>query len=272
MGDLGVRLVAAVDMIVLALLALWLGGIWFTLFWLVASAAIFWEWLGLAGSAHRNLSAAAGAAVLAIAAWFSTQGAVEYAVLAVCAGAAGAAFVERNVRPGWAAMGLLYAGALVIAVVSLRMSLLLGVQAILWLFAVVWGTDIFAYFGGRLIGGPKIWPRISPSKTWSGFASGVTGGAIAGVLVLWLTIPPGQQSIGIFLVLGLVTGAVSQGGDFLESAIKRRFDAKDASNLIPGHGGVMDRLDGFIAACVLAAAIGIFRNSAVNPAAGLLIW
>ena len=272
MADLGPRLVSAFVMIVLALGALWLGGRWYVVFWLVACAAIFWEWLGLTGSAQRTLHAGLGAVILAGAAALSADGDAEFAILLVGAGAAGMAFAERQGRPLWAAMGLIYAGALMIAVTVLRMSLWFGLESILWLFAVVWGTDILAYFGGRLMGGPKLWPRVSPKKTWSGFLTGVIGGALAGAVVLMIFIPAGRQSLPAFLILGIFAGVISQGGDLLESSIKRHFGVKDASGLIPGHGGFMDRLDGFITACVCAALLGMLRGGVVNPATGLLIW
>lgn len=272
MGDLGPRVFSAIIMIILAISALWAGGRWFVMFWLIAGAAIFWEWLGLLGSARRTLTSAIGAAILAVTASLASNAAIEFATLALIAGAGLVGFLERKGKPNWAACGLLYAGALVISVVPLRLSVFGGLPAVAWLFAVVWGTDIFAYFGGRLIGGPKLWPRVSPSKTWSGFLCGITGGAIAGMIVLSLLLPAGRQSLLIFIALGLVTGAISQGGDLFESSIKRRFGVKDSSHLIPGHGGFMDRLDAFIAAAAFAALIGLLRGGPVNAATGLLIW
>src|SRR5579885_2386414 len=121
-----------------------------------------------------------------------------------------------------------------------------GGRAIVWLFAIVWGTDVFAYFGGRLIGGPKLWPHISPGKTWSGTLTGIFAGAILGVAAASIGLSPPPQIIPIFF-LGLVAAALSQAGDIFESSFKRRFGVKDSSRLIPGHGGFMDRLDAFIA-------------------------
>ena len=142
-----------------------------------------------------------------------------------------------------------------------------GARAILWLFALVWGVDVMAYFGGRLIGGPKLWPRISPGKTWSGFLVGIACGAAAGSLFA----PQGGAKAALF-ALGLIGGAIAQGGDLFESAVKRRFGAKDSSHLIPGHGGLMDRLDGFIAATLFATAIGAARAGLAHAAQGLLLW
>jgi phosphatidate cytidylyltransferase len=160
----------------------------------------------------------------------------------------------------------------VLSVCVLRNSLFHGSTALLWLFAVVWGTDIMAYFGGRLIGGPKLWPRVSPGKTWSGFVVGVTCGALAGVWAVVLSTMPGEVALAPLLPLGLAAAAVSQAGDLFESAIKRRFDVKDSSRLIPGHGGVMDRLDGFIFAAIFAALVGALHTGYIAAAHGLLVW
>ena len=148
-------------------------------------------------------------------------------------------------RRAWCAAGLLYAAALLIAPVLLRRDAAFGFAAILFLFVIVWLTDIAAYFVGRAIGGPKLMPRVSPKKTWSGAIGGTLAGVLGGVVVAQQF---GVASLAAVAVVALVLSVVSQAGDLLESAIKRQFDAKDASQLIPGHGGLMDRLDGFVAA------------------------
>jgi phosphatidate cytidylyltransferase len=154
-------------------------------------------------------------------------------------------------------------------VIALRQSDAFGLIATAWLFAIVWGTDIMAYFGGRLIGGPKLWPRVSAGKTWSGTLIGIFGGALIG-LALAITGLERTSIVTLFLI-GLLLAAVSQAGDLAESALKRRFGVKDSGALIPGHGGVMDRLDGFTAACVCAAVIGALRQYPFI-AAGLFSW
>ncbi|HVV80164.1 MAG TPA: phosphatidate cytidylyltransferase [Pseudolabrys sp.] len=172
-------------------------------------------------------------------------------------------------RPGWAFLGLVYAGLLLIAPVLLRHDQSYGMAAIFILFAIVWTTDIAGYFAGRAIGGPKLAPLVSPKKTWSG--------AIAGLIGSMIVVAAGAQYIGGTRIVPLVALAVvlsisSQAGDLAESALKRRFDVKDASQIIPGHGGVMDRLDGFWAAVICAAVIGVVRGGFSEPAKGLLIW
>jgi phosphatidate cytidylyltransferase len=164
---------------------------------------------------------------------------------------------------------VLYAGALVVCAIALRLSDAFGLLAIVWLFALVWGTDIMAYFGGRLIGGPKLWPRISAGKTWSGTLSGVFGGALIGLAAAVIAVE--HAPLVTLFLLGLLLAVVSQAGDLAESALKRRFGVKDSGALIPGHGGVMDRLDGFTAVCICAAMIGALRRYPF-VAAGLFSW
>ena len=130
-------------------------------------------------------------------------------------------------------------------------------------------TDIFAYFAGRGVGGPLLWPAISPNKTWAGAVGGLAGGVAAGILVAYAS---GVSRPAVVGILALLLSVLAQGGDLLESAVKRRFGAKDAGNLIPGHGGVMDRLDGFLVAALAAALIGILHQGTMAPARGLLVW
>jgi phosphatidate cytidylyltransferase len=145
----------------------------------------------------------------------------------------------------------------------------LGFVATIYLFAVVWGTDIAAYFAGRAIGGPKLAPRLSPKKTWSGSLGGIAGAVLAATLVVLIG---GVGNVAAAMVIAVVLSIVAQAGDLFESALKRRFGAKDSGFLIPGHGGLMDRLDGFVAAAVLACAVGIARGGIDAPARGLLVW
>jgi phosphatidate cytidylyltransferase len=127
-----------------------------------------------------------------------------------------------------------------------------------------------AYFGGRVIGGPKLVPRISPAKTWAGLLSGVVCGALIGIVVL---APLAEVAVVPIGLLGFAVAAVAQAGDLLESAIKRHFGVKDTSHLIPGHGGIMDRLDGFLAGASFAALFGLLRaGSAAAAAHGLFYW
>jgi phosphatidate cytidylyltransferase len=170
---------------------------------------------------------------------------------------------------GWVAAGIVYSGALFAAPMILRHDAELGFLAIMLLFAVVWTTDIAGYFAGRAIGGPKLMPAVSPKKTWSGAIVGAVGAVIAATLVAGLF---GSFNRTAIACIALLLSVVSQLGDLLESWIKRQFDAKDASGLIPGHGGVMDRLDGFWAAALVACLIGLLRGGFDGATRGLLVW
>ncbi len=192
---------------------------------------------------------------------------------AVFWGAAAAAVLWEWIRlvegPLWIVAGVGYAAVLVIAPVALRADAEFGFPAMVLLFAVVWSTDIFGYFAGRAIGGPKLMPAISPKKTWAGAMAGTVGSVIVTVVAArWFALSDLAEIAAVALALSVV----AQLGDLLESGIKRRFGAKDASHLIPGHGGVMDRLDGFWAAALLAAAIGLTRGGMDAAARGLLLW
>jgi len=285
LADLGLRAASAVVMVSLALGTLWAGGVWFTIFWMLAGLAIHWEWQKLAGGRRLPARIIVGAVALAGAASLASVDAADWALavlllgalaVALCAAWGGGDEAESKgallSKGSWAFVGLLYAGAMVISVCVLRHSLFLGATAMLWLFALVWGTDVMAYFGGRLIGGPKLCRPISPGKTWSGFIVGVICGAMAGVVVVAFSLTPGEASLWPVLLLGLLAGAISQGGDLFESAIKRHYGVKDSGHLIPGHGGAMDRLDGFIFAAVFAAIVGAAHKGAVAAAHGLLVW
>jgi phosphatidate cytidylyltransferase len=259
------RIAAGLVMMALALGAVWAGIVWFMLFWLIAMALVNWEWQSLVDGAGRNWRVLLGNATLAIAAVLASEGESIRALVVALVGAALAAL--RGGRRRWSSAGLIYSAAPLIAVCLLRSSQEYGARAILWLFALVWGVDVMAYFGGRLIGGPKLWPRVSPGKTWSGFLIGV----ICGAAIALLLAPEGGAKPPLFAI-GLIGGAIAQGGDLFESAIKRRFGVKDSSHLIPGHGGLMDRLDGFIAAATFAALFGAARGGFADAARGLLLW
>jgi phosphatidate cytidylyltransferase len=157
-----------------------------------------------------------------------------------------------------AALGALYAGLPVVALIWLYRGDAAGPMAVLFLLLAVWATDTGAFFAGRLIGGPKLMARISPNKTWSGLAGAMGAGGVVGAA--FALARPELSPVYMFVV-GALLGAVAQGGDLLESALKREYGVKDASTLIPGHGGFMDRIDGLIAvvifAAIYAAAVGV---------------
>jgi len=269
-SDLGPRVASAVALVAGAVATLLWGGDAFALFWMAAAFAVNWEWQGLVGGERRLARVVVGGGAVAAAAAFGRTELPAYGLLEIALLAPAAGLLAGQGKRLWAASGVVYAGALALSVCLLRESPHYGALAIGWLFAVVWGSDIFAYFGGRLIGGPKLWVRVSAGKTWSGTVVGAVSGALAGLLVVRIGVGPAEAGFGAF-ALGLVAAIVSQIGDLVESSIKRHFGVKDSSNLIPGHGGFMDRLDGFIVAAAFAAAVGVLRG-APDVASGLFLW
>ena len=166
-------------------------------------------------------------------------------------------------RPLWLAAGLVYIAVPCIAMSWLRATPETGLAIILWLLAVIWATDIGAYFAGRGIGGPKLAPRISPKKTWAGLAGGmIAAGVVGAVAAAVLDLPDSLELIAFSMTLAVV----AQGGDLAESAVKRHFKVKDSGTIIPGHGGLLDRLDGLLTAAPAVAAVALMSGE------GVLAW
>ncbi len=270
LADLLPRVLSAIVLMAAALVSVWQGGLIFELIWLGAALAVGCEWQHLIAAPNRGLRFFVVVLGLVVSAYFAGK----FWFGTACALLAGCGFaLAVAAGPGrriWAFGGIVYAGLLLVSVAALDSSADYGTKSIVWLFATVWGTDVFAYFGGRLIGGAKLWPKISPSKTWSGTLTGILAGAFLGAVTGGQGLGDPWRALPLF-GLGLAVAAVSQGGDIFESWVKRRFGAKDSSGLIPGHGGFMDRLDGFIAAAGFAALFGTARGLH-SIAAGLFDW
>jgi len=266
--DLWPRVAAAVAMGSVAVAATWIGGFLFAAFWWLASIVVLWEWQRLVGGERLIVArVVAGAVALALTALWALHDSIAGVVAALILGAAVVGWIAGGRQGIWAAAGVLYAGALVASVGLLRVSPSFGMASILWLFAVVWGADIAAYFAGRLIGGPRLWPRVSPGKTWAGAIVGAFAGAVLGLMLgAW------TNRLAALFWLGLATAIVSELGDLFESALKRRFGVKDSSGLIPGHGGLMDRLDAFTSASFFAAVVAILHPKGDYIASGLFQW
>ena len=163
------------------------------------------------------------------------------------------AFRARNrAAPGYTAFGFLYVTVPALSVLWLRDQPDEGLGLLLWFCATIWVNDIAAFASGRTIGGPKLAPTISPAKTWAGFAGGVVGAIMAGGIASWLL---GWPAPAIVMMVSAALAMVAQCGDLFESAVKRHFGVKDSGMLIPGHGGALDRMDGFMAAAPVAALI-----------------
>lgn len=267
-GELGLRVISGVVLAAVALAAAWFGGLIFLLLCMAGACAVWWEWTGIIGSAPRSLLIAIGWAALLV---MGVALAMDAAALALVSAVIGASVAMATAQPGrlWAGAGIFYAGAVLVPAVMLRTDPDFGLAAIFWLFAVVWAEDIGAYFAGRAIGGPKLAVNISPNKTWAGAAGGTLAGVIAGSLVV---VAAGIEWRFAHLAVAFAVVVAAQFGDLLESAVKRRFGVKDASALIPGHGGMMDRVDAFLLAATAALAIGLVRGGSGAPAAGLLSW
>ncbi|MBV9288423.1 MAG: phosphatidate cytidylyltransferase [Hyphomicrobiales bacterium] len=265
--DLRPRLASAAAMAFVALLAAWFGGGVFVAFWFFAAAVMLWEWQRLVEPERLIERVAAGALALLLAASFALHGSAVGAFAALIPGAVAVGWLAGGAASVWAGGGVLYAGALVVSLALLRASPGYGLAAVLWLFAVTWSADIAAFVAGRLIGGPRLWPSISPVKTWSGGLAGALAGAAAGLLLGgW------SNRMDRLFWLGLAAALVSELGDLFESGLKRHFGVKDSSGLIPGHGGLMDRLDAFVAASTFAAVVAAINSRGPYIASGLFQW
>jgi phosphatidate cytidylyltransferase len=268
-GELALRVCSALVLVPIAIGTAYLGGWPFAVFWGLAAMGVLWEWISLvARSDHRTVLMTGGAS-LALAVALVATGHLLAAVIVLAISTLGVAALAPAKWRTWIAAGVPYAGALGVAPVVLRSDSEDGFLAVIFLFAIVWTTDVVAYFSGRAIGGPKLMAQVSPKKTWSG----AIGGTLAAVIVAFVLAKVLALS-GLFAIamLAVVLSICAQGGDLFESFLKRRFGAKDSGHLIPGHGGLMDRLDGFITASVVAALIGLLRGGFEAPGRGLLVW
>jgi phosphatidate cytidylyltransferase len=265
--NLVMRIAVAAVLIPLAVSIAYAGGWLWTLLVTLAAIGLFVEWLAIVGLAGASRVTVPGVAALAIAGLCFAIGRLDVALMVLGAGLAAVASIAPE-RRGWAAAGFLYAAAAEIASVLVRLDPVKGFAALMFVLLIVWVTDSGGYFAGRGIGGPKLWPRVSPKKTWAG----AVGGFAASLVVAAGFAAFDLGRIGPLLMLSGALSIVSQLGDLFESAVKRRFGVKDSSHIIPGHGGLMDRLDGFVAAVVVAALFGFLRGGADGVGRGLMVW
>jgi phosphatidate cytidylyltransferase len=230
------------------------------------SLLVAWEWGGMVRGAGLDTVFFITAAAIIAAIGLACLGEAQWALMAVLAGGIAAGFAGGAASGLAAGLGAIYAGLPALALVWLRAGPTHGLKGVLLVLLVVWATDTGAFIAGRSIGGPRLWAAISPNKTWSGLAGGVAAaGLIAWLVARWAGSESGLQ----VAVLGMFLAVVSQAGDFVESAIKRRKGVKDASHLIPGHGGFMDRVDGLIFAAIVAALLAAAIDPG-HPGAALL--
>lgn len=255
--DMKSRIISGVLMAAAAFGFSWAGSVPFAMLVLVTSIIMCWEWGRIVRGQTWDVAHLVHLITVAGGCLVTALGSAALGLIVVLAGALAIVPIKLSERSQLSALGALYVGVPAVALLWLRADGSWGFLAIMLVFVAVWTTDTFAYVFGRSIGGSKLWPSISPNKTWAGFAGGVGMAVVAGAV--YAQAVPGGQALWLAPVAGLL-GACSQGGDLLESALKRQFGVKDSSGLIPGHGGVMDRLDGLVAAATLAAVIGLIIN------------
>lgn len=258
---IGTRIASALVLIPVALIAAILGSPYFDLLVVVAGALMAWEWMRLVGEGHLPLPGGLGIVAVVASIVVLSFFPVRHALSVLAAGAllAGAVAGARRGRGGWYLLGVLYAGLPCCAILWLRAQPM-GLETVLWLFGLVWATDTGAYLAGRAIGGPKLMPAVSPNKTWAGLIGGVAAAALAGTVAAVLI---EEASAYTLATASAALAVIAQGGDLVESALKRRFGVKDSSQLIPGHGGLLDRVDGLVAVVLAAAAVAALRGESV---------
>jgi phosphatidate cytidylyltransferase len=270
-GDLGVRVLSAVVMIPAVIADVWAGGIWFGLFAAMIGILMAFEWVTIV---HRqnSMQFALHAAAALCGALLPLELGLGTSLIAVgilAAVSAALAVAEDAQGPRWRYFGVLYVSLPAVALVVLRSDPDFGIAAIVWVLVTVWAADSLAYFAGRTIGGPKLAPRLSPKKTWAGLGGAMAGSAIAALAVgYWI----GVGALGLLALLAATLAIVEQAGDLFKSAMKRHYGVKDSGRLIPGHGGVIDRVDGLVAVAVAAALIGMARAGLDHVGAGVLVW
>jgi phosphatidate cytidylyltransferase len=264
-ADLRTRLISAAILGPLALLCLWFGGTAFILLIGVGAIGIVREWLRMCRTPPLEPAALAVAAGV-LGAMAAAVDAHPLAGIAVLIAATVLAFGLARVagRSGVVAAGVPYIGAGALALLWLRDDPMVGRGDLVFLVVTVWASDIGAYLVGRWIGGPRLAPRISPGKTWSGAAGGLVGGCLCGLAVAHL-FPVPAESWHVVAIAALL-GVVAQAGDLLESLIKRRFGVKDSGRTIPGHGGLLDRIDGLLTAAPVAALLALALGR------GVVLW
>ncbi len=255
-GPLRARILSALVMLPAAVAAVIAGSPYFELLAMLAALAMAWEWARICNDGRLGLHGYLHLAIMVLAIAAAGLKSFDLSLVILATGSAAvlyAARVESVERASWAAAGVLAVGLPVVALIWIEGASGAGWQAVMWLFGAVWATDIGAYCFGRWIGGARMAPRISPGKTWAGLAGGAACAAAWSVLWGWHLEAPSLLWLGI---AGILAALIAQAGDLGVSVVKRRFGVKDASGLIPGHGGVLDRVDGLMgSAPVLALAL-----------------
>jgi phosphatidate cytidylyltransferase len=268
-ADLWPRVLSGVVLAAVAIALTVAGPLPFAVLVLTVALIVSWEWGRVVRGTGLDLVLAAqlggvGAAIMLASIGLPALGIVALAIAAILV-----AVLALGRNAGFSALGVAFAGLPGVALLWLRSDAGFGLWAVLYIMLVVVVTDVAAYFSGRLIGGPKLWPRVSPNKTWAGLVGAVVASAVAGwIFAAYCPVPaiPEKLAVG-----GALLAIIAQAGDFAESALKRRFGTKDASQLIPGHGGFMDRVDGLTTAAIAAGLYAVI-NGPMAPALAILTW
>ena len=265
--NLIMRVLAASVLAPAAIAIAYAGGWLWTALVTLAAIGLYVEWLMIVGLVHQKRVVAYGIIILLVAGYTIAVGRIADSSILLAIGLVAVALASPGWRH-WTTAGLLYAFAALFGSIVVRLDPVWGFTALMFVLLIVWVTDIGGYFAGRGIGGPKLWPRVSPKKTWAG----AIGGFVLSLMIAAGFAALDLGKIGPLLLLAAVLSIASQLGDLFESAVKRRFGVKDSSQIIPGHGGLLDRLDGFVAAVVLAAIFGLLRGGADGVGRGLMVW
>jgi phosphatidate cytidylyltransferase len=265
-NDFSARLLSGVVMVAAVVLITIAGATPFAVLVVLVALLVCWEWGRLVHGADRNIVLPVQIGTAAVAGLLAALGYVGLGLLALPIGAILATLLSLGNNSMFSALGVFYAGFPAVALIWLRSDPQLGLPAVFFLIAIVVAADTAAFLSGRLLGGPLLWPRVSPKKTWAGAIGAIVASAVVGGL-FWLVVP--DSTMLRLAVTGAVLAVVAQAGDLAESALKRHFGAKDAGSIIPGHGGAMDRVDGLIAAAS-AVAVAALAIDVHSPARALL--
>jgi phosphatidate cytidylyltransferase len=266
-AELRLRVASGTAIGIVAFVMLYWSPAAFAVLTFLIAAAMSWEWGRIVRGAMPDSGLIVHIISVFAAAILAAKDMAGLGILAAVVGAvAVAALAFGSGRARLSGAGVLYTALPVVALGWLRSDEPLGFLATLFVLIAVAVTDVAAFVAGRTIGGPKLWPEVSPNKTWAGLLGGIAAAAVAGLLFAFLT---GTGAPFWLASLGLAIGLMAQWGDLAESALKRHFGLKDSGDLIPGHGGFMDRMDGIVTASIAAALIG-FSIDAFAPARALL--
>ncbi|MEQ1695540.1 MAG: phosphatidate cytidylyltransferase [Hyphomicrobiaceae bacterium] len=261
------RVGSGVVMALIALALVYAGPVPTAVMVLVVALVMCWEWGHLIRASAADIAFGVHAAAVATAIGLIAGSQPAHALTAILTGTLLVFLLALKTRPLLSALGVPYVGLAAVSLIFMRLDGSNGFAAVVFIIMVVATTDTMAFVFGRTIGGAKLWPAVSPNKTWAGFLGGIGSSALASAA--FASLIPGASPLRLG-VLGLLLGIIAQGGDLAESALKRFLGVKDASSIIPGHGGVMDRMDGVVTVAFAAAIFALFLKASA-PATALLI-